>query len=79
MYATVASTKNKGSSLSMALRAVATERAVSFTNTALRRGETRYGAGLAAGIPKSVFASKCGAGYIESFNTENRSSDPKVG
>ena len=79
MYATVINTKNKGSSLSMALRAVATERAVSFTNTALRRGETRYGAGLVAGIPKSVFASKCGAGYIESFNTENRSTDPKVG
>ena len=79
MYATVTNTKNKGSSLPMALRAVATERAVSFTNTALRRGETRYGAGLVAGIPKSEFASKCGAGYIESFNTENRSSDPKVG
>ena len=79
MYATVASTKNKGSSLPMALRAVVTERAVSFTNTALRRGETRYGAGLVAGIPKSVFASKCGAGYIELFNTENRSADPKVG
>ena len=79
MYATVASTKNKGSSLSLALRAVATERVVSFTNTALRRGETRYGAGLVAGIPKSVFASKFGAGYIESFNTENRSADPKVG
>ena len=38
MDATIASTKNKGSSLQMSLRAVATERAVSFTNTALRRG-----------------------------------------
>ena len=74
MYATVTNTKIKGSSLSMALRAVATERAVSFTNTALRRGETRF----VAEILKYEFASKCGAGYIESFNTENRSSDPKV-
>ena len=79
MYATVTNTKNKGSSLPMALRAVATERAVSFTNTALKRGETRYGAGLVAGNPKSEFASKRGAGYIESFNAENRSADPKVG
>ena len=38
MDAMIASTKNKGSSLLMALRAVATERAVSFTNTAVRRG-----------------------------------------
>ena len=79
MYATIASTKNKGSSLPMALRAVATERAVSFTNTALRRGETRSGAGLVVKILKSEFTSKCGAGYIESFDAENRLSDPKVG
>ena len=79
MYATVTNTKNKGSSLPMALRAVATERAVSFTSTALRRGETCSGAGLVVESLKSEFASKCGAGYIESFNTENRSSDPKVG
>ena len=79
MYAKVASTKNKGSSLSMALRAVATERAVSFTNTALRRGETRSGAGSVVEILKSEFASKCGARYIETFHAENRSSDPKVG
>ena len=75
MYTTVTNTKNKGSSLSMALRAVATERAVSFTNTALRRGETRFG----AEILKFEFASKCGARYIESFDAENRSSDSKVG
>ena len=75
MYATVINTKNKGSSLSMALRAVATERAVSFTNTALRRGEIHFG----AEILKSEFASKCGAGYIESFDAESRSSDPKSG
>ena len=79
MYAKVASTKNKGSSLPMALRAVATERAVSSTSTALRRGETRSGAGPVVEILKSEFASKCGAGYIESFDAENRSSDPKVG
>ena len=79
MYATVINTKNKGSSLSMALRAVATERAVSFTNTALRRGETRSGAAPVVEIPKYQFASKCGAGYFESFNAENRSADPKVG
>ena len=79
MYATVTNTKNKGSSLPMALRAVATERAVSFTNTALRRGETRSGAGPVVEILKSEFVSKCGAGYIESFNAENRSADPKVG
>ena len=79
MYTTVTNTKNKGSSLSMALRAVATERAVSFTNTALRRGETRAGAGPVVESLKYKFASKCGAGYIESFDTENRSSDPKVG
>ena len=41
MHATVANTKNKGSSLPMALRAVATERAVSSSSTALRRGELR--------------------------------------
>ena len=79
MYATVTNTKNKGSSSPMALRATATERAVSFTNTALRRGETRSGAGPVVEILKSEFASKCGAGYIESFDAENRSSDPKVG
>ena len=79
MYATVTNTKNKGSSLPMALRAAATECAVSFTNTALRRGETRSCAGSVVEIQKSEFASKCGAGYIESFDAENRSSDPKVG
>ena len=79
MYATVTSMKNKGSSLPMALRAVATERAVSFTNTALRRGETHSGADPVVEILKYEFASKCGAGYIESFDAKNRSSDPKVG
>ena len=79
MYATVTNTKNKGSSLPMALRAVATERAVSFTNTALKRGETRFGSGPVVEILKYEFASKCGAGYIESFDAENKSSDPKVG
>ena len=78
MYATVASTKNKGSSLPMALRAVATERAVSFTNTALRRGETHSGAGPVVESPKYKFTSKFGAGYIESFDAKNRSSDQKV-
>ena len=79
MYAAVINTKNKGSSLPMALRVVATERAVSFTNTALRRGETRTGAGPVVESFKYEFASKCGAGYIESFDAENRSFDPKVG
>ena len=79
MCATVTNTKNKGSSLPMALRAAATERVVSFTNTALRRGETRSGAGSVVETLKYEFASKCGAGYIESFDAENRSSDPKVG
>ena len=72
-------TKNKGSSLPMALRAAATERAVSFTNTARRRGETRSGAGPVVEILRSEFASKFGAGCIELFNAENRSADPKVG
>ena len=79
MYTTVADTKNKGSSSPMALRATATERAVSFTNTALRRGETRSGAGPVVEILKPEFVSKCGARYIESLDAENRSSDPKVG
>ena len=79
MYTTVADKKNKGSSSPMALRAAATERVVGLTNTALRRGETRSGAGLVVEILKFEFASKCGAGYIESFDAENRSSDPKVG
>ena len=79
MYATVTNAKNKGSSLSMALRAVAIERAVSFTNTALRRGETRSGAGSVVEILKSEFASKFGARYIESFDAGNMSSDSKVG
>ena len=78
MYATATNAKNKGSSLSMALRAVATERAVSLTNTALRRGETHSGADPVVEILKSEFVSKCGAGYIESFDAKNRSSDPKV-
>ena len=78
MNATVAN-KKKGSSFPMALRAVATERVVGLTNTALRRGETRSGAGPVVEILKSEFASKCGAGYIESFDAENRSSVPKVG
>ena len=79
MCATVTNTKNKGSSLPMALRAVATERAVSFTNTALRRGKTCSDAGPVVEILISEFVSKCGAGYIKSFNAENRSPDPKVG
>ena len=79
MYATVTNTKNKGSSLPMALRAAATERVVSFTSTALRRGETRSGAGPFVEILKSEFALKCGARYIESFDAGNMSSDPKVG
>ena len=79
MYAKVASTKNKGSSLPMALRAVATERAVSFTNTALWRGETRSGAGPVVETLKCEFVSKCGAGHIESFDAESRSSDPRTG
>ena len=79
MYATVTNTKNKGSSLPMALRAAATERVVSFTSTALRRGETRSGAGPVVEILKSEFASKCGARYIESFGFGHMSSDPKVG
>ena len=58
MYAAVINTKNKGSSLPMALRAVATERAVSFTNTALRRGETRSGAGSVVEILKYEFVAK---------------------
>ena len=78
MYATVTNAKSKGSSLPMALRAVATERAVSSTNTALRRGETRSGAGPVVEILKYELASKCGAGYIESFDAESKSSDPKV-
>ena len=79
MYAKVASTKNKGSSLPMALRAVATERVVGLTNTALRRGETRSGAGPVVESLKSEFASKCGAGYIEAFDAENMLSNLKVG
>ena len=79
MYATMTNTKNKGSSLPMALRAAATVRVVGLTNTALRRGETRSGAGPVVDILKSDFASKCGAGYIESFDAESRLSDPKVG
>ena len=79
MYATVTKTKSKGSSLPMALPAVATERVFSFTNTALRRGVTRSGACPVVEILKFEFASKCGAGHIESFDAENKSSDPKVG
>ena len=79
MYATVTNTMNKGSSLPMALRAAATERVVSFTSTALRRGETRSGAGPVVEILKSEFVSKCGARYIESFDAEDLSPDPKVG
>ena len=109
MCATVTNTKNKGSSLPMALRAVATERAVSYTDTALRRGEVSFGRNIEARRPamskrkprKCAFAQSpkgglCsrgtsavqwakwfsvanGAGYIESFDAENRSSDPKVG
>ena len=78
MNATVAS-KKKGSSFPMALRAVATERVVGLTNTALRRGETRSGADPVVEILKLEFVSKFGAGNIESFDTENRSFDPKVG
>ena len=109
MYATVTHTKGKGSSLPMALRAAATERAVSFTNTALRRGEVSFGRSIEARRPamskrkprRFAFAPSpkggcclCGtsavqlvqwfgvtngAGYIESLDAENRSSDPKVG
>ena len=79
MCATVTNTKSKGSSLPMALRAAATERAVSFTNTALRRGETRSGAGAVVEILEYEVGSNCRATYIESFDAESRSSDPKVG
>ena len=93
----------------MALRAVATERAVSFTNTALRRGEVSFGRNIEARRPavskrkprQCAFAQSpkgglCsrgrsavqwdqgfrvtnGAGYIESFDAENRTSDQNVG
>ena len=109
MCATVTNTKSKGSSLPMALRAVATERAVSFSDSALRRGEVSFGRNIGARRPamskrkprKCAFAQSpkgglCsrstsavqwaqglsvtnGAGYIESFDTENRSSVAKVG
>ena len=79
MYAAVTHTKSRSSSSPMALRAAATERVVSFTNTALRRGETRSGAGSVVETLKYEFVSKCGAGYIESFDAEDRSSNPKVG
>ena len=109
MYATVTNTKNKGSSLPMALRAAATERAVSFTDAALRRGEVSFGRNIEgrrpamskrkpgrcafAQSPKGGLCSRGtsavqwvqwfsvtnGAGYIESFDADNRSSDPKVG
>ena len=109
MYATVTHTKSKGSSLPMALRAAATERIISFTNTALRRGEVSFGRSIEARRPamskrksrECAFAQSpkgglCsrgtsavqwvqgfsftnGAGYIESVDAENRSSDPKVG
>ena len=79
MYATMTNTKNKGSGLPMALRAAATVRVVGLTNTALRRGEARSGAGPVVETLKSEFVSKCGAWYIESFDAESRSSDPKVG
>ena len=74
-------TKSKGSSLRMALRAAATERAVSFTNTALRRGETRSGAGAGAVVKILEYevASNCRAKYLGSFDAESRSSDSKVG
>ena len=48
MHANAANTKEKGISSPMALRAVATERAVSSTNTALRRGEVRFGCNIEA-------------------------------
>ena len=79
MDATVTNTKIKGSSLPMALRAAATECVVSFTSTALRRGETRSDAGPIVEILRSEFPSKCGARYIESFDAGNMASDPKVG
>ena len=109
MYATVTHTKSKGSSLPMALRAAATERVVSFTNTALRRGGVSFGRNIEARRPavskckprKCAFAQPpkgglcsrgrsavqwaqgfsftSGAGYIESFDAGNMSSDPKVG
>ena len=79
MYASVTNMENKCSSLSMALRAVATERAVSFTNTALRRGEIRSGSGPVVESLKSESVSKCGARYIESFDAGSMSSEPKVG
>ena len=51
MFASVTNTKSKGSSLPMALRAVATERAVSFSDTALRRGVVSFGRNIEARRP----------------------------
>ena len=51
MCATVNNTKSKGASQPMALRAVATERAVSFTDTALRRGGVSFGRNIKARRP----------------------------
>ena len=109
MYATVTNTKRKGSSLSIALRSVETERAISFTDTALRRGEVSFGRNIEARRPamlkrkprryafaQSPKGGRCSRGtsavqwaqgfsitngekYFESFDAENRSSDPKVG
>ena len=70
MYATVTNTKNKGSSLPMALRAVATERAVSSSSTALRRGELRSGPSIE--VQAFKFSAKVSAGNKQPFSSNGQ-------
>ena len=70
MYATVTNTKNKGSSLPMALRAVATERAVSSSSTALRRGELRSGPSIE--VQAFKFSAKVSARNKQPFSSNGQ-------
>ena len=70
MYPAVTNTKNKGSSLPMALRAVATERAVSSSSTALRRGELRPGPSIE--VRAFNFSAKVSARNKASFGSNGQ-------
>ena len=70
MRANAANTKEKGISSPMALRAVATERVIGSTNTALRRGEVRLGRSIA--VSTFECAAKCGGKFNELFGSNGQ-------
>ena len=79
MHATASSTKAKIASSTMALRAVATERGFSYTNTALRRGEFRPSLSIGDGPVRFVAMSSAPSFGLVKHNTALRRGEYRFG